>query len=133
MRIFKTASFHKLAKKEKLDDAALESASTEIINGLVDAKLGGQLYKKRIATKNRGKRGSVRTILAYKENDKMYYLYVFEKNQRDNITKKEKEVFKILADNMLSMTDKDIDRALQKKTLHEIILTEKPDDPSITD
>ena len=41
---------------------------------------GGFLYKKRIATKGRGKSGSVRTLLALQMNNKAYFLYGFEKS-----------------------------------------------------
>ena len=64
MRIFKTKTFTKWAKKNKIDDSLLFSSAVEVANGQVEANLGSNLYKKRIALRGLGKRGSTRTILA---------------------------------------------------------------------
>ena len=46
MRIFKTKFFNKWQNKEsKLDNQALINAIKEIESGLVEANLGGNLYK----------------------------------------------------------------------------------------
>jgi hypothetical protein len=49
MRIFKTRLFAKWARKEKLTDRLLQQAIHEMEQGLLDADLGGCVYKKRIA------------------------------------------------------------------------------------
>lgn len=41
MHVFKTPAFSKWAKKEKLTDAKLWNAASEMQQGLVDADLGG--------------------------------------------------------------------------------------------
>ncbi len=64
----------KMAAKEGLTDAVLVTAIEEINAGLVEANLGGEVYKKRIAMPGRGKRGSSRTILAFRQNDKAYFI-----------------------------------------------------------
>jgi len=46
-------------RKTALSDAVLEQAVVEMRQGLVDAELGGNLFKKRVALPHRGKRGSV--------------------------------------------------------------------------
>ncbi|NQZ08237.1 MAG: type II toxin-antitoxin system RelE/ParE family toxin [Algicola sp.] len=74
MKIFKTHWFNKWAKKENLPDNALIVAVMEIERGLVDANLGGHVVKKRVAMPGRGKRGSMRTIVAY--DDKMLKMAV---------------------------------------------------------
>lgn len=58
---------------------------TEIETGLVDAELGGQVVKKRGPLEGRGKRGCARTLLAYRQGDKAFFVYGFTKNERDNI------------------------------------------------
>ena len=63
MRIFKTKVFARWASKEKLSDKCLCQAVNEMEQGLIDANLGGHVYKKRIALEGRSKRSSVRTIL----------------------------------------------------------------------
>jgi hypothetical protein len=69
MRIFKTKAFMKWAVNEGLDDQSLAAAVDEMEQGLVDARLGGQVYKKRVALAGRGKRGGARTLLGYQEKD----------------------------------------------------------------
>ncbi len=70
--------FHKRAASVALTDKSLRSAMDEVQQGLVDASLGGDIYKKRIAVGNRGKSGTVRTIIAYKDpNDQIFCLFVF--------------------------------------------------------
>ena len=65
MRIFKTRWFQRWAKKEGLADEVLLTAVREMEQGLVDADLGGSVYKKRVPIQERGKRGGVRTLLAF--------------------------------------------------------------------
>lgn len=96
MRIFKLKQFSRWAKKHDLTDALLRYAVEEIKVGTVDARLGGNLYKKRIATKGRGKSGSIRTLLAYSKGSKTFYLYAFEKSDQENVTDKEKAALQIL-------------------------------------
>lgn len=61
--IYKTKEFCSLTKKDRLSDMDLIEACDEIQRGLVDADLGGALYKKRVATEGKGKSGGYRTIL----------------------------------------------------------------------
>jgi len=59
--------FAKAARKLGLSDAALVMAVREIEAGLVEARLGGFLLKKRIGIDGRGKSGGLRTILAHRQ------------------------------------------------------------------
>ena len=85
MRIFKTRYFERWMQKSGLSDDALLNAVAEMERGLIDADLGGGIFKKRIALPNRGKSGSVRTLIATNKNDRWFFVLGFEKNQRDNI------------------------------------------------
>lgn len=120
MRIFKTKLFSKWSKKEGLTDQALSNAVDEIERGLIDADLGSNLYKKRIGLLGQGKRGSTRTLLAIKFNDKAFFLYGFTKNDRDNIDKKELEALKILANNLINYDDKKLEEVLKTMELTEV-------------
>jgi hypothetical protein len=64
-RIFKTPDFASWAKDESVDHSALLTAVQEIEDGLVDAKLGGNVIKKRVARTGQGKSGGFRTIIAF--------------------------------------------------------------------
>lgn len=74
MRIFKTKHFTKWAKRNCVKDELLKLAAQEISVNLFEANLGGYVIKKRIATKGRGKRKSIRTIVAFK---KMGHCFAF--------------------------------------------------------
>lgn len=85
--------------------AALKKAVEEINNGLVDAYLGGNVYKKRIAVQGRGKSGGVRTLIALRIKDKAFFMYGFAKKQRDNINDKELKALKTMASESLGYSD----------------------------
>jgi hypothetical protein len=47
------------------------------------------VVKKRVALPGRGKRGSSRTLVAYQQADKAFFVYGFAKNERANISAKQ--------------------------------------------
>ena len=47
--VYKNKEFHKWAKKEGLNDAQLLKALDEMERGLVEADLGGNIFKKRVS------------------------------------------------------------------------------------
>ena len=120
MRIFKNKAFSKWAAKEGLNDAALGLAVDELERGLIDADLGGHVVKKRVALKGRGKRGGVRTLLAYKIADKTFFVYGFAKNSRANINVDELRALKHLAKELLSYSDKHLLEAVKNGVLLEV-------------
>jgi len=121
MRIFKYRTFRQWARSEGLGDSLLKNAVDEMEKGLVDAYLGSGLYKKRIARKGRGKSGGYRTILAFKQNDRAFFMYGFAKNERDNITAKEELVYKKLARYYLEVTDQKCEMLVKNGELFEVI------------
>jgi hypothetical protein len=89
-------------------------------SGLVDAMLGGNVYKKRVAKPGQGKSGSYRTILAFKLKDKAFFMYGFSKNQRANISSKELVVLKRLASELLGYSELQLNKAVEKGELIEV-------------
>ncbi|MBL1276423.1 MAG: type II toxin-antitoxin system RelE/ParE family toxin [Ectothiorhodospiraceae bacterium] len=124
MRIFKTRPFHRWAIDIKLADEALSSAVDEMERGLIDVNLGGHVYKKRVALKGRGKSGGVRTIIAYRIEDKAFFVYGFAKNARANISSDELKAFKKLANELLSHRDAVLDKAIKEGKFFEVITNE---------
>ena len=106
MRIFKNKLFNKWAEKEGLSDGALRNAVDEMERSLIDADLGGHVMKKRVAVGGRGKRGGVRTRLAYKSGDKAFFVYGFAKNVRANVSTDELKALKHLAKELMGYSDK---------------------------
>jgi len=121
MRVFKTKSFAAWADEEGLSDEGLLNAVTEMEDGLVDANLGGSVYKKRVAIGDRGKSGGLRTLLAFKKVDKAFYIYGFAKNQRANISDKELKALKKLAKELLGYNDKELQVAVAARELTEVV------------
>lgn len=74
-----TRVFCRWMRKTELDDQILLNAVDEMERGLIDADLGGGVYKKRIALPGRGKRGSTRTFIATNREDWWIFLTGFEK------------------------------------------------------
>ncbi len=118
--IYKTRHFSRWARKVALSDEALCQAVSEIRQGLVDADLGRGIIKKRIALPGHGKRGSTRTLLATNRNDRWIFIYGFEKNERANVSQNELEALKLLANDLLALTDSQISEAVKKGFILEV-------------
>lgn len=120
MRAFKIKAFAKWANGEGLRDDALASAVVEMEKGLIDAKLGGQVVKKRVALPGRGKRGSTRTLVAFKQGNRAFFIYGFAKNERANVSDKELRALKMLAKELMSYTAATLTKATKAGELIEI-------------
>jgi hypothetical protein len=120
-RIFKTRWFNKWAIRERIADATLVEAINEIARGLVDANLGGNVYKKRIGISGRGKSGGARTIVACKVGDKAFFIYGYTKNERENLEPDELKGFKQMAVDLLAYTESQITEAVKTDWLKELV------------
>ena len=120
MQIYKNKAFSKWAAKNGLSDEALCTAVAEIEDGLVEADLGGHVYKKRVALGGRGKSGGVRTLLAYKLGDKAFFVYGFAKNARSNISDKELKALKLYARTLLGYSEKELTVAVTSDALIKV-------------
>jgi hypothetical protein len=107
-------------RKAGVSDEALCSGVKEMKKGLIDADLGGGIFKKRIALPVRGKSGSTRTLVATNRGDRWFFLFGFEKNERGNISNKELEGLKKLAEDYLSLSGLKLDRAVKSGILEKI-------------
>jgi hypothetical protein len=119
MRIFKNKDFHAWAISIGLDDCSLKTAVIELSQGLYEANLGGHIYKKRIRYKNKGKRSGLRTIVAFKKEDKVYFIYGFAKNKKATLMVKEEIALKKYADFLFSK-DSEINKMVKKGILIEV-------------
>ncbi len=79
--------------------------------GLVDADLGGGLFKKRVARAGQGKSGGFRTLVATNQGGRFFFVFGFSKNERGNIDSEEEQALKRLASQLLSSTSQMLDRA----------------------
>jgi len=120
MLTLKTRTFHRWQKKTRVPDATLQAVLLEIQAGLIDADLGGGVVKKRVPIEGRGKSGGARTIIATNNADRWIFVFGFEKNQRSNITPTELEALQLLAASLLSMSQQELQAAINDGTLTEI-------------
>jgi len=120
LQIFKTKWFARFARKEKVGDARLREAISRAEKGGIDATLGGNLIKQRVARDGGGRSGGFRTIIAYRVKERSIFLYGFAKNERDNIDADDLEILKKLARQFLPMSAAEIERAIEEGELNEV-------------
>lgn len=120
MRAFKTRTFQRWASKAGVTDGALIDAVAQMERGLIDADLGGNLFKQRVALPGRGKSGSTRTIIATRFAGVLFFLYGFEKSERDNISARELLLYQRFARELLGLAEGQIATALAGQVLIEV-------------
>lgn len=119
-RILKRKEFARWQAGEKLADASLCKAVQEMENGLIDADLGGSLYKKRVARPGGGKSGGYRTLLSSRMGSRHVFLHGFPKNDKANITQDEKKALQFAGKVFLGLTAEALSKALQAGVLLEV-------------
>ncbi len=121
MRIFKNKPFARFARKAGLDDGALRKAIEAVGRGLVDADLGGGVFKQRIARAGGGKSGGFRTIVLLKAGERAFFVRGFAKNELDNIRDDELAALKMLAATMLNYDEAALALAVASGILTEVM------------
>jgi hypothetical protein len=119
-RVSQTRTFARWSRKTRLAEADLCNSVTEIAAGLIDADLGGHLFKKRVAIRGRGKSGGARVLLGTNLGDRWFFVFGFEKNERANIADRELVALQKLATALLGLDAARITIELQSGTLMEI-------------
>src|SRR6266581_4838241 len=97
LRVFATKWFVRFARSEQIRDDRLCEAVDRAEAGSIDADLGGDLVKQRVARAGGGRSGGFRTLIAYQGTKRSVFLYGFAKNERDNISPKKLAELKLLA------------------------------------
>lgn len=120
MRIFGTKWFARFARKEKIEDGRLREAIDRAEKGNVDAELGGNLIKQRVAREGKGRSGGFRTVIAYRTKTRSIFLYGFAKNQLQNISAADLEDMKRAANRFLTMNNEELEKALAENELIEV-------------
>lgn len=91
-----------------------------MVSGLVDANLGGDVLKKRVALPGRGKRGGARALVATRRVNRWFFVFGFEKNEKANVSSTELEALRWLAKQLLDLTGRQLEVAVQDGSLQEI-------------
>lgn len=118
--IYKTKVFSRWANEQGLTTLSLCEAVSEMMDGLIDADLGGGLVKKRVSRTGKGKSGGFRILVVTNKGDRWIFVFGFAKNERDNINKKEKLALKKLADQFLSLSPQALLEAQRNFELIEV-------------
>ena len=120
IRIYKLRWFKRWASKEGLSDSLLKLAIAEMQQGLVDADLGANVYKKRVPLLGQGKSGSLRTLIAFQVDNSAFFIYGFSKSTRSNISVKEMKSLKLLAKELLNYSEEKLKKAIDSGSIEEV-------------
>src|SRR5690606_4410668 len=112
-RCFKTKAFAKLAHKAAVPDADLLIAIAELREDK-GTKLGGNVWKKRL------NKNMHRCIVVEKIGERWIFVFMYAKQDRDNLTQAEEQAFKLLAKQYKKMSDVQLKDLLAKQELLEI-------------
>jgi hypothetical protein len=83
----------------------LHEAVARAEKGQIDADLGGEVIKQRIARPGQGRSRGYRTIILFRRGAKAFFVYGFSKSQRANINDGEAQQFREAAKIVLSLTE----------------------------
>lgn len=121
MRIYKTRAFVRFARKERLADAALCEALARAGRGLVDADLGGQVIKQRVARPGQGRSGGYRTLIAFRSEVRAVFMFGFAKNDQDNVSDEELAELKKAAALMLRWSAEEVATLVEHGKWTEVV------------
>jgi hypothetical protein len=120
VRIFKSRWFQRFSRKEGVTDAALREAVARAEKGQIDADLGGEVIKVRIARPGQGRATGYRTIVLFRRGMRAFFVYGFAKSRRANIDAAEEEQFKAAAKHVLALTEKQLAELLKRGDFVEV-------------
>ena len=120
MRIFKNTWFARYAGKEGISDIELKEAVSKLEAGQVDANLGGNVYKVRVARPGEGKSGGYRVIVLFRREERTFYVYGFAKSRKANVSEKELRNLKRAAKKYFSLTSDQLGERIKQGQLIEL-------------
>ena len=124
LTIYKTKAFERYYLKERIDDSTLNEAIKEVLHS-TKGGLGHKLYKARIGSPFKGKRGSYRAIVYYKLGSRLIFLHLYAKNEKATISHSEMKGFMLLSKDLDRLTDQDIRQLLALNELVRYTYEEK--------
>jgi hypothetical protein len=120
MRVFKNAWFVKFARKAHIRDEELLSAVRRAQDGLIDADLGGEVIKQRIARQGQGKSSGYRSLILFRKGSRAVFAFAFAKNVQANIGAADERDLKAAAKIVLSLSDAEMDELVRRKVMQEV-------------
>lgn len=120
MKKLSTKWFNKWCKKMSLSSHELLEAVNDLENNLSTSNLGGGLYKIRVNSVNRGKSSAFRTIVVYKREDRVIFIYGFAKKVKSNLENSELQYLKKLGRDLLLMNADQLKQAVEIQILFDM-------------
>ena len=117
---YKTKVFARFARKARISDAMLWKAALDVNLGRIDADLGGDVVKQRVARAGQGKSGGSRTILVVRRGSRVVFVDGFEKKDQSNIGPDDLVLYRELAPLFLDASEAQIARWVEAGELLEI-------------
>jgi hypothetical protein len=111
-----TRDFDRLFKKADIGESKFNKAITEILAGSVTS-IGKKVFKKRVGSRFGGKRGGYRTILYYRIEKAMVFMYLYAKNEQEDISDREKKALIELAGVYDQMDEETLVQAVKENKL----------------
>ena len=112
--------FKKWCKKENINTKELNKIIDDFMDKKSVSSLGKMLFKIRVANDGKGKSGSKRSILFFKEKEKLIFCLGFSKNEKSNIDSSDKKILNYLATEYNKLTKNDLITLVKKKVLFKI-------------
>lgn len=125
MRIFKTKWFARFARKSRISDSDLCEVIDRAERGLIDADVGGDVIKMRIARPNQGKSGGFRSIIYFRAKEKAFFVFGFAKSDLDNISQDDEDDYRRAAQVTLNFDDEMLEHLIYVGELIEVKCDEK--------
>jgi len=119
-----TRKIDKYFRSARLKRETLKEVIGNIITGNT-VSLGKKLFKTRMKAPRRGKRGSYRTIAYYKFGERIIFLVLFAKNERDTLSDIELRALKMYASELDKLNHQEIDALVKKGYLIALKFKEK--------
>lgn len=104
MEIYKLRRFAKWAERIGISDNDLVEVAEEMNRGLLGDRLGAHIYKKRLALRGRGKSSGARSIIAYKKEEIVYFIFGYTKNDKANLSHDEEDALRLYAKELIELT-----------------------------
>ena len=120
MRVFKTKTFARFARSERISDVSLCDAVRRAERGLIDADLGGAVIKQRVARPGQGRSGGYRVLVAYRAKGRCVFLFGFAKRDRGNVDDDELMTLRDIAKAWLVADPNALAGALNKGLIEEV-------------
>jgi len=120
LRVFKTKSFARFARSQRISDASLCEAIRRAERGLVDADLGGGVIKQRVARPGQGRSAGFRILIAYRARTRSVFLFGFAKSERENIEEDELATLRDIARGWFAAEAMALARAITDGVIQEV-------------